>query len=412
MNSGHGRLGPTKIVLTGAGGQVGRQLVSHLQTQGLQLLLVGRRPEALARDFVGLRAIGYEELPEAAKDFDVLVHLAVLNNDVQGSFEEFRAVNVDLALLAYGLSRQAGVREFVYVSSLQALDPLKSTHYAVTKRDAAQQLLGASDGKVRILYLPAVMGESLSGRLRSLERLPPPLRSLALAAATSLKPTVNAEQVAASLLHLAEGKEPRVTPWIVTKGQADNLVFAAAKRGLDLVFAVSVVALLGWLLILLGVAIRMQSPGPALFRQARMGRNQCVFTCFKFRTMYSSTPNVGTHEVAASSVTRLGKFLRRTKLDELPQVLNILMNQMSLVGPRPSLPTQKEVIAARARHGVYSAKPGITGLSQVRGIDMSAPEELAASDANYLELQSIALECQIMVQTLRGKGGGDRVRVS
>jgi lipopolysaccharide/colanic/teichoic acid biosynthesis glycosyltransferase len=199
---------------------------------------------------------------------------------------------------------------------------------------------------------------------------------------------------------------------IVTNGQAKNRVFAASKRIVDLAVAVSAVALLGWLMIIIGVAIRLQSRGPALFRQVRVGRHQRTFTCFKFRTMYVGTRNVGTHEVSASSVTKLGAFLRRTKLDELPQVMNILMNDMSLVGPRPSLPSQIEVVAARSRRGVYAAKPGITGLSQIRGIDMSTPEELAISDADYLKLQSIALEGSIILQTAIGKGGGDKLRIA
>jgi lipopolysaccharide/colanic/teichoic acid biosynthesis glycosyltransferase len=223
---------------------------------------------------------------------------------------------------------------------------------------------------------------------------------------------VSADRIVAAIAEISEPNSSSDARMIVTNGQAKNRVFAASKRIVDLAVAVSAVALLGWLMIIIGVAIRLQSRGPALFRQVRVGRHQRTFTCFKFRTMYVGTRNVGTHEVSASSVTKLGAFLRRTKLDELPQVMNILMNDMSLVGPRPSLPSQIEVVAARSRRGVYAAKPGITGLSQIRGIDMSTPEELAISDADYLKLQSIALEGSIILQTAIGKGGGDKLRIA
>jgi lipopolysaccharide/colanic/teichoic acid biosynthesis glycosyltransferase len=125
--------------------------------------------------------------------------------------------------------------------------------------------------------------------------------------------------------------------------------------------------------------------------------------------MYVSAPNAGTHEVPASAVTPLGHFLRRTKLDELPQVINILRNDMSLVGPRPCLPTQSDMIVERRSLGVFEIKPGITGLAQVRGIDMSNPVGLAACDREYLQLQSLLLDTKIILQTARGAGAGDNV---
>jgi lipopolysaccharide/colanic/teichoic acid biosynthesis glycosyltransferase len=269
-----------------------------------------------------------------------------------------------------------------------------------------------ADGDVCTVYLPAVTGEKFSGRLCVLNRLPRNVRTVALALFSTMKPTVSADRIVAAIAEISERGSTCKARMIVTDGQTENSIFAAFKRIVDLAFAVSIVALFGWLLIIIGLAIKLQSRGPALFRQIRVGRHQRTFTCFKFRTMHIGTQNTGTHEVSASSVTKLGAFLRRTKLDELPQVLNILTNDMSLVGPRPSLPFQTEVIAERARWGVYAAKPGITGLSQIRGIDMSTPEELAISDADYLKLQSIALELFILVQTAIGKGGGDKLRIA
>jgi lipopolysaccharide/colanic/teichoic acid biosynthesis glycosyltransferase len=364
----------------------------------------------LGKCFSGCEAIGYDEITTKAVGYDVLVHLAVLNNNIAGSYKDFAAVNVDLTVETYGRARDAGVRRFIYVSSIHALDPSVSSFYARSKREAAKRLEEIADGDVCIIYLPAVVGEKLSGRLRVLNRLPGNVRSAALAIVRTMKPTVRAEKIAAAIAEISECGSSGDACMIVTEGQAENPVFAVSKRIVDLTFAVGIVALFGWLLIIIGVAIRLQSRGPALFRQVRVGRHQRTFTCFKFRTMYVGTRNIGTHEVPTSSVTKLGAFLRRTKIDELPQVLNILMNDMSLVGPRPSLPSQTELVAARARRGVYAAKPGITGLSQIRGIDMSTPEKLAISDADYLKLQSIVLECYILVQTAIGKGGGDKLR--
>ncbi|MDY6964184.1 MAG: sugar transferase, partial [Pseudomonadota bacterium] len=196
---------------------------------------------------------------------------------------------------------------------------------------------------------------------------------------------------------------------IVADGQGDNPVFSKTKRFIDLAFALSIIVLLWWAMVIIWVTIRLQSPGPGIFRQERVGRNEQVFTCLKFRTMYLSAPNVGTHEVPAAAVTPLGHFLRRTKLDELPQVINILRNEMSLVGPRPCLPNQASMILERRAQGVFEIKPGITGLAQVRGIDMSDPAGLAACDREYLQLQSLLLDVKIILQTARGAGSGDNV---
>jgi len=117
-----------------------------------------------------------------------------------------------------------------------------------------------------------------------------------------------------------------------------------------------------------------------------------------------------THLVSAKSVTKFGSFLRRTKLDELPQLFNVLMGHMSLVGPRPNVPSQLELIEARERFGVYSVRPGITGLAQVRRIDMSTPELLAQTDAEMLEKFSVHTYLRLIFDTIGGKGSGDRIK--
>jgi len=163
------------------------------------------------------------------------------------------------------------------------------------------------------------------------------------------------------------------------------------------------------LLALLWVLGWLENRSP-IFQQVRLGRHRQPFTLVKFRTMRRDTDNVPTHMVSASSVTPLGRFLRRTKLDELPQLWNVLLGEMSLVGPRPGLPSQTVLTEARARAGVFEARPGITGLAQLQGIDMSTPEALAEVDARMLSELTAARYLKLIFVTVLGGGGGDRVR--
>ncbi|SFM70407.1 sugar transferase [Halopseudomonas yangmingensis] len=150
--------------------------------------------------------------------------------------------------------------------------------------------------------------------------------------------------------------------------------------------------------------------GSPLFLQERVGRNKRPFVLVKFRTMKVDTASVASHLASASSITRLGNFLRKTKLDELPQLWNVLKGEMSLVGPRPNLFNQEELIAERDALGVYSVRPGITGLAQVNEIDMSTPKLLAETDARMIREMSISRYFSYILQTVTGKGSGDRVK--
>ncbi|NYI27465.1 sugar transferase [Sulfitobacter geojensis] len=158
------------------------------------------------------------------------------------------------------------------------------------------------------------------------------------------------------------------------------------------------------------IAIRLESPGNPLFLQTRVGKNQRPFTLVKLRTMAAGTAHKGSHEVSAAQITRIGAFLRKTKIDELPQIWNVLMGDMSFVGPRPNLPNQSELIAERARRGVYDVRPGITGPAQLTGIDMSTPVELATADAAYIANQTFCEDLKLILQTGTGGGRGDAVK--
>ena len=181
------------------------------------------------------------------------------------------------------------------------------------------------------------------------------------------------------------------------------------KRLFDIVLALIAAPFALVLVLACSVAIRRASPGPVLFKQVRIGTNEMPFVCYKLRTMYVHTPHAPSHHMTASSVTPAGLWLRRLKLDELPQLWNILRGEMSFVGPRPCLPSQVELIAARRARGLAGLSPGITGVSQVAGVDMSDPERLAILDATYLKDMSIFADLRLILQTALGAGRGDRV---
>lgn len=180
-------------------------------------------------------------------------------------------------------------------------------------------------------------------------------------------------------------------------------------RILDIIISIAGLMVTSPLLIILTLAALFDT-GLPLFRQTRVGRNKRSFTLMKFRTMRPGTAHVATHLADASAVTPLGDLLRRTKLDELPQLWNVLKGDMSLVGPRPCLFSQDELIQARERLGVFDARPGITGLAQVQKIDMSTPDLLAETDARMLASLCVNDYIRYIILTVSGKGAGDRVK--
>jgi O-antigen biosynthesis protein WbqP len=175
------------------------------------------------------------------------------------------------------------------------------------------------------------------------------------------------------------------------------------KRAFDLVGAIVGLLLTLPLMALALVDVRLDSPGPALFRQVRVGRRRQPFVCYKLRSMHVGTAQRATHLVGDDAVTRFGRFARRSKLDEVPQLYNVLKGEMSLVGPRPCLPSQTELVEARDRLGVYEVRPGITGLAQVQGIDMSEPQRLAQVDSGYVRSRTLAGDIRIIIATVLGR---------
>lgn len=159
--------------------------------------------------------------------------------------------------------------------------------------------------------------------------------------------------------------------------------------------------------LLLLVLIGWFDTGSPLFLQQRVGRWQRPFTLVKLRTMRVDTPDVATHLASRAAVTRWGAMLRHYKLDELPQLWNVLKGEMSLVGPRPCLFNQTELITEREQRGVLEHRPGITGLAQLQGVDMSVPKRLAEIDQQMMQQLSLSAYFRYIWQTAVGGGRGD-----
>lgn len=163
------------------------------------------------------------------------------------------------------------------------------------------------------------------------------------------------------------------------------------------------------LIFLVYLIIYVENRNP-IFYQERLGRKMKIFLLVKFRTMSVDTGNYATHLVDPKSISMIGKLLRKTKIDELPQLWNVLKGEMSIVGPRPCLTSQKELIEARLKFNIYRTKPGITGLAQINGIDMSDPFLLAETEKKMLRNFNILNYFYYIILTVFGFGLGDRVK--
>ena len=179
------------------------------------------------------------------------------------------------------------------------------------------------------------------------------------------------------------------------------------SRVLDALLAFLGLILAMPVLICLVVLIRLDSKGAPILVQLRVGKNEKVFKCYKLRTMRRGTKIEATHLVSRDQITSIGGLLRKCKLDELPQLWNVLLGEMAIVGPRPCLPTQEELISTRRKMGVFSVTPGITGLAQVRGVDMSDVKRIAGIDKEYIDNWTLKFDLEICWATLRGKGFRD-----
>lgn len=174
------------------------------------------------------------------------------------------------------------------------------------------------------------------------------------------------------------------------------------KRFFDFTVSLLLIIILSPLFVLIGLIVLIDDGGPIVFKQYRVKKDNKLFYIYKFRTMKNDTRNTATSDLteAESQITKSGRFLRKTSLDELPQLFNVLIGDMSFVGPRPLIPEEKEIRNLRRDYGVFSVRPGITGWAQVNGRDMLTDEEKALFDKEYVEKQSILFDIKIMIKTV------------
>ena len=174
------------------------------------------------------------------------------------------------------------------------------------------------------------------------------------------------------------------------------------KRALDFLLSLCGLLVLWPLFLVIAIAIKIDDPGPVFFSQKRVGLHKRYFQLYKFRSMKVSTPDVPTHllEHPEQYISKVGGFLRKYSLDELPQMINILLGQMAIIGPRPALWSQEDLIAERDKYGANDVRPGLTGWAQINGRDELTIEEKAAYDGEYVKRLSFAFDCKCFFGTI------------
>lgn len=183
------------------------------------------------------------------------------------------------------------------------------------------------------------------------------------------------------------------------------------KRIFDIASSTYAVLVLSPILIIVSLLIRLESKGPIIFTQKRPGKNNRMFRIYKFRSMREGTPDLATDKIDANMyITRVGHFIRKTSIDELPQLFNIIKGDMSVVGPRPPLYNQYEFIEERTKHDVHTVRPGLTGLAQVMGRDDIPDKDKVVYDEFYIRNKSFVLDMYIILKTIKSIASSQGVK--
>lgn len=401
---------PKKLLITGASGFVAAQIIPLLIGNNIKLTLVARDITHISKIYgKWADCYDYDQLDRAMMGADSILHLTTINNDSDASLDEFRAINVTLLSQVLASAEKANIQNFIYISSHHA-HGISESNYAITKREAEALLEQVKNIKsVNILVMPAFYGpEKYAGNLSILYKIPKTLHPFMIKLLSCLKPVISAQNLTIEILGAMQKNV--YSKKFISNNQYPNAMYNFIKRSIDIGFSLAIILFFWWLMFIIWCMIKLTSKGPAIFAQKRIGNYGAEFTCYKFRTMYLDTKEAGTHEITSDNIMKIGKILRKLKLDELPQIWNILCNQMSLVGPRPCLPSQTLLRNLRENKNIYSMKAGLTGLAQIQGIDMSKPDQLTDIEAQYLAVRTNVLDMQILIKTFLGSGQGDKVK--
>jgi lipopolysaccharide/colanic/teichoic acid biosynthesis glycosyltransferase len=408
--------GSVKVVaITGACGVVGMCLVDKLLSKGYELRVFSRDADSTQKKLAerhpneSIDVGTYGDKNSLLSGVDAVVHLAARNNDQGGDAPDFIRDNCELTLQLARAAEQAGVKRFVFATTTKALS-LNAEAYGASKAQAESELnkLSQPSFRISLARMAPVYGPGSRGKVRHLAGLPLGLNKLALTAVRSFLPIVSVERVAKGIVSLLEHDQPLEELCLADPLSRISIhgIFVAIMNA---VFVLAVPTILAVPVIVSALAIVLTSKGGVFFVQRRVGFKQKSFNCRKFRSMRAGAPVRGTHEVGTAYVTKVGGVLRKLKLDELPQAINVLFREMNLIGPRPCLEKQSELINERDRYRVFDVRPGITGLGQVSGVDMSEPRRLAIHDHRYAAFRGILLDIKIAIATVLGRGFGDPV---